>query len=284
MKKHVSKLLLVLLLVTGILAIPSGPVPVPLGDLLGGRPLPDHIRTILLQLRIPRILMAVIVGMMLASGGAVVQTVFQNPLADPYIIGISASATFGAVLAYLLHMPDAMYGVFAFVCCLGSTFIVFGISRRGKGLPVTTLLIVGIALSSFLGAFTSFSMLLIGQDSFRITMWMMGYLGNASWSRVGFLTVPLLLSVFYFWMERHHLDALLSGDEEAHALGVDVRKLKIPSADCRCARCCVFGCVYGHDQLCGPDRPAYRKDHNGFFPCRIVAGRDPWRRLVPARV
>ena len=88
-------------------------------------------------------------------------------------------------------------------------------------------MIVGIAVSSFLGAFTSFAMYLIGEDSFKITMWMMGYLGNATWKRVIFLLIPLILALIYFFSKRNELDALLSGDEEAHSLGVDVNKLKV---------------------------------------------------------
>ena len=165
--------------------------------------------------------------MMLASSGAVVQTVFQNPLADPYIIGIAASATFGAVIAFVLNLPDFMYGVLAFITCLASTLLIFKMAKKGNKVNVATLLIVGIAVSSFLGAFTSFAMYLIGEDSFKITMWMMGYLGNATWKRVIFILIPLVLSLIYFYSKRHELDALLSGDEEAHSLGVDVNRLKV---------------------------------------------------------
>lgn len=70
-------------------------------------------------------------------------------------------------------------------------------------------------------------MYLIGEDSFKITMWMMGYLGNATWKRVIFILIPLLFSLVYFYSKRHELDALLSGDEEAHSLGVDVNRLKV---------------------------------------------------------
>ena len=70
-------------------------------------------------------------------------------------------------------------------------------------------------------------MYLIGEDSFKITMWMMGYLGNATWKRVIFILIPLVLSLIYFYSKRHELDALLSGDEEAHSLGVDVNRLKV---------------------------------------------------------
>ena len=95
--------------------------------------------------------MSLLIGMMLSSSGAVVQTVFQNPLADPYIIGIAASATFGAVIAYVLNLPDFMYGVLAFFSCLTSTLLIFKMAKKGDRVNVATLLIIGIAVSLFLG-------------------------------------------------------------------------------------------------------------------------------------
>ena len=227
MKKILPIVLTIGIIITGILAIPMGSVPIPLEYIFSPGKAPDYIRTIIFNLRLPRIIMSLLIGMMLASSGAVVQTVFQNPLADPYIIGIAASATFGAVIAFVLNLPDFMYGVLAFITCLASTLLIFKMAKKGNKVNVATLLIVGIAVSSFLGAFTSFAMYLIGEDSFKITMWMMGYLGNATWKRVIFILIPLVLSLIYFYSKRHELDALLSGDEEAHSLGVDVNRLKV---------------------------------------------------------
>lgn len=186
----------------------------------------ETISLIIKDIRLPRIIMALLVGMMLASSGVVVQALFQNPLADPYIIGIAASATFGAVLAFVLKLPNFYYGVFAFISCLISSFLIFSLARSGRKVNVATLLIIGIAVSSLLGAFTSFAMYLIGEDSFKIIMWTMGYLGDANWEKVIILIIPLVLSLIYFYKVRNELDALLNGDEEAHALGVEVDKLK----------------------------------------------------------
>ncbi|MGL4946274.1 MAG: FecCD family ABC transporter permease, partial [Cetobacterium sp.] len=169
----------------------------------------------------------ILIGMMLSSSGVVVQAVFQNPLADPYIIGIAASATFGAVIAYVFQLPDIFYGILAFVSCLISTFIIFKLSNKNGKVEITTLLIVGIAVSSFIGAFTSFAMYLIGEESFKITMWLMGYLGGATWTKISLLIIPLVFSLIYFYLKRNELDALLSGDEEANSLGVDVQELKV---------------------------------------------------------
>lgn len=226
MKKYISLILILGIILTGTLSIGLGSVSVPLEQLFSISTAPDYIKTIIYDIRLPRIVMALLIGMMLSSSGVVVQAVFQNPLADPYIIGIAASATFGAVIAYVFQLPDIFYGVLAFLSCLISTFVIFKLSNRSGKVDITTLLIVGIAVSAFIGAFTSFAMYLIGEESFKITMWLMGYLGGATWTKVLLLIVPLIFSLIFFYLQRNQLDALLSGDEEANSLGVDVHTLK----------------------------------------------------------
>ncbi|MDR1212449.1 MAG: iron ABC transporter permease [Spirochaetaceae bacterium] len=218
--------LLVLLFFFGLF---SGSVKIPFRDILAilaGRDKGSAAAKIVNGIRLPRILMAVLVGMMLSAGGTISQAVFRNPLADPYIIGISSGAVSGAVLAYMLKLPDIWYGFFAFITSMGTAFLIFSLAgKRGKT-DTASLLIIGVAVSSFLGALTSFCMYLAGQDSYRVMVWTMGYLGSASWSRVGLLIIPLALSMLYFLYYRHDVDALLLGDEEAHSLGISVGVLK----------------------------------------------------------
>lgn len=184
----------------------------------------EIMRQIIIDGRLPRIIMAILIGMLLASSGAITQTIFANPIADPYIIGIASAATFGAVLAYLLNLPDYYYGILGFVCSAFFALAIFKISAKAS---IATLLIIGIATSSFLGAFTSFFTYLIGEDSFKIVAWLMGNIGSASWLRVGILTLPLIFCLLYFYAHKNELNILLSGDEEARNLGVNARKLKI---------------------------------------------------------
>lgn len=229
MKKHLI-IIGILSFIIGIFGIIDGSVKISLEDIkniiFNYDQVEEHIKTIILDIRVPRVLMALLVGMMLASSGSVVQTVFQNPLADPYIIGISASATFGAVLAFLLELPDFYYGLFAFISAVISSTIIFKLGKTGNKTNVTALLIIGIAVSALLGSFIAIAFYFIGEDSYKITMWTMGYLGAATWKKIILLIIPLILSVIYFFIHRHHLDGLLSGDEEAHSLGIDVAKLK----------------------------------------------------------
>ena len=181
---------------------------------------------IIMDIRFPRIIMSILIGMMLSSSGVVVQAVFHNPLADPYLIGISASATVGAVFAFLLDLPEAFYGIFAFFMCVLTTFFIFKIANRDGKINTITLLIIGIAVSAFLGAFTSFAMYSIGEDSYWILMWTMGYIGGATWVQVVFLIIPLVFSLLFFSYHRHDLDALMMGEEEAHNLGINAPLLK----------------------------------------------------------
>jgi iron complex transport system permease protein len=206
-----------------------GSVTIPLGDIfaiLGGKDRESAAAKIILGIRLPRLVMAIMVGMMLASSGTISQAVFRNPLADPYIIGISSGAVAGAALAFILKLPDIWYGLFAFVCALGTALLVFRLSGRGGKADTAALLIMGVAISAFLGAFTSFLMYMAGQDAYRVMVWTMGYLGAASWSRTALLAFPLAAGLLYFFYHRHELDALLLGDEEAHSLGIPVGTLK----------------------------------------------------------
>jgi iron complex transport system permease protein len=218
--------LLILLFLFGLF---FGSVKIPfreIGGILAGRDRTSAAAKIITGIRLPRIVMAVLVGMMLSTAGTISQAVFRNPLADPYIIGISSGAVAGAVLAFILKLPDIWYGIFAFLSSMGTAFLIFRLSgKRGKT-DTAGLLIIGVAVAAFLGAVTSFCMYLAGQDSYQIMVWTMGYLGAASWFRVGLLVIPLILSILYFLYHRHDVDALLLGDEEAHSLGIPVGSLK----------------------------------------------------------
>jgi iron complex transport system permease protein len=215
-------LLLLLGLFSGSVNIsPRDTVSVLLGS---GRNSPEE--RIILGVRLPRLCMALLVGMMLSAAGTISQAVFRNPLADPYIIGISSGAAAGAALAFILKLPDIYYGVFAFCCSLGTAFLIFRLAGSRDRADTAGLLIIGVAISAFLGALTSFMMYLAGQDAYRVMIWTMGYLGSASWTRAALLTIPLILSLLYFLYYRHEVDALLLGDEEAHSLGISPGRLK----------------------------------------------------------
>jgi iron complex transport system permease protein len=222
----IVSLVLVLLFFFGLF---FGSVKIPLGDIfaiLAGKDRESAAAKIITGIRLPRLVMALLVGMMLSTAGAVSQAVFRNPLADPYIIGISSGAVAGAALAFILKLPDLWFGIFAFISALGTALLVFRLSGKGGKADTAALLIMGVAISAFLGSFTSFLMYMAGQDAYRVMVWTMGYLGGASWTRTGLLSVPLAAGLLYFFYHRHEVDALLLGDEEAHSLGIPVGALK----------------------------------------------------------
>ena len=133
-----------------LIAVSSGGASISLGDVVKFFTLGEIDETkqlILLQMRLPRLVMGILVGALLASSGVVVQSVFLNPLADPYIIGIASAATFGAVIAYLLGLSDVFYGIFAFLSASALSIVIFKLAAHTRS--ISTLLIVGIAVSSF---------------------------------------------------------------------------------------------------------------------------------------
>ncbi|RDU65125.1 iron ABC transporter permease [Helicobacter sp. MIT 14-3879] len=176
------------------------------------------------ELRLPRIILAILIGMLLASSGAITQNIFSNPIADPYIIGIASAASFGAIMAYMFKLPDYYFGIFGFICSCLFSLLIFMINNKHS---IATLLIIGIAISSFLGGITSLLIYYIGEDSFKVVMWLMGYLGLASWNKISIIIAPLIFCLIYFYLHRNDLNIILSGDEEARNLGVDSVRLKL---------------------------------------------------------
>lgn len=224
--KTIFLLLLLFCVIAGVFSLCIGGANVGLKEIFGlfGGEISQPQKIILLEIRLPRVIMALLIGMLLASSGVVTQSVFLNPLADPYIIGIASAATFGAVVAYFLRLSDIYYAVFAFGMSVILSFVIFNLYKKAGNLA--TLLIIGIAFSSFLSAFTSFATYLIGEESFKIVAWMMGYLGAASWNKIAIVVLPLIVTFVYFYGKRFELNVMLSGDEEARSLGVDVEKVK----------------------------------------------------------
>ena len=190
---------------------------------------PSTHETIVMQIRLPRILLGAWVGLALAIAGAVMQGFFRNPMADPSIIGVSSGAAVGAVAA--ITLPFALpFGLelqtAAFVGGVATAFAVYMIATEGGRTPVATLLLAGIAIQAFLGAVISFMLLRSGQSLEEAIYWLMGHLHYASWSRVHslVLTVPVLVLVLLAY--GRDLNVLLLGEEEAHNLGIEVERTK----------------------------------------------------------
>lgn len=178
--------------------------------------------TIVLQLRIPRALLAALVGAALSTAGCAMQGLLKNPMADPYIIGMSSGASLGAAFALLvgLHLQTS-----AFLASMVTIFLVYNISRVGRTVPVDTLLLAGVAVGTFLSAFTSF-LVYINNSRDHVIFWMMGSFNNASWEKAG--TSGLMIAIGIIMLYRHawNLNVMLLGEEQAMYLGVNVDKVK----------------------------------------------------------
>ncbi len=179
------------------------------------------------ELRLPRVLLAYLVGLSLASAGVASQALFRNALADPYIIGVSAGAGVGAALG-AIYAPSHM-GTFALVSALLSVLIVYAVSRVDGHVPVDTLLLAGIAYGFLASAVTWYLIISQGERAHITWMWLMGTFNGSSWGNVGEMFIVALLGVGFLVWKWRELNLILFG-EESIALGLDVhlyRKLFI---------------------------------------------------------
>jgi len=231
--------LAVLLLASVILALKLGAVPVSVTDLvidLGriaiGRAneLPTEYRLIVFDLRLPRILLGILVGAALSVAGASFQALLRNPLADPYVLGVSSGAALGSILALILAPQFALVTpVGAFLGAIGAIAGVYFLGRREGQLDSTTLLLGGIISASFFSAIIMFLMTtLAGRDLRGMVFWLMGDLSTPVSSGMQWIfTVGLLAGIGAIYSTSADLNLLLTGEREATHLGVDVTRVKL---------------------------------------------------------
>ncbi|MFN2363537.1 MAG: FecCD family ABC transporter permease [Halarsenatibacteraceae bacterium] len=178
------------------------------------------------KIRLPRNIMALLVGATLATSGVSMQGLFQNPLVSPYLLGISASASLGSVLAFTLGLSPSYYGLFAFILSMITATIIYYFSRVNQRSSVTLLILLGIGLGALYSAMSSFLIYYIGEDSFQVIVWLMGYLGNATWERIGYAAPLIILGIIVLNCFGAELNIFMSGEEEAKYLGVNVERTK----------------------------------------------------------
>lgn len=183
------------------------------------------------QIRFPRVILSALVGLLLALSGVILQGVLRNPLADPYVLGISAGGAVGAAISIVIGAQFVVFGMssvpaMAFVFSLLAVYVVYKLAQvAGKTSP-ETLILAGVALSAFCSAVLSLIIILSGNLQ-AIYFWLLGSLSSATWSNV--ITVaPYVISGFgvaYFFSKE--LNALLLGEEMARTLGVDVERVRL---------------------------------------------------------
>jgi iron complex transport system permease protein len=154
-----------------------------------------NIETIVMNIRMPRVILAGVSGAALAVAGATYQGLFRNPLADPYLVGVSQGAALGAVIGFLIPISSKLWSLnivslFAFIGGLGAVFIVYSLGKVGKSLPMTTLILAGVALGSFLTAIMSY-LLITSDESSRYNFMDTGRFLAPEWSQV-WVAVPII--------------------------------------------------------------------------------------------
>ncbi len=198
-----------------------------------GNPLDGVQAEILLQLRLPRVLLVALVGGVLAVAGAAYQGVFRNPLADPYLLGAAAGAGLGAtlVIAYapgsigpVSSLPAAAFA--GALTGVGLAYLLGSLASRTGGGGAGTLLLAGVAVTSFLTAVQTFVQQAHANDLLTVYSWILGQLGDASWSQLGLVLPYVVVAVAVLLGSMRALDVLAVGDEEAATLGLRPRRIR----------------------------------------------------------
>ncbi|QLH75288.1 MAG: iron chelate uptake ABC transporter family permease subunit [Methanomassiliicoccales archaeon] len=183
------------------------------------------------KMNLPRVVMTCLVGAALGIAGAVMQALFRNPMASPYILGLSSGASLGAAIGLTFTvswLPSLlMIPMLAFITCMGTLFLVYSISRVGGKVPTETLLLAGIAVGSFLSALVSLLTYLAGEQLQGIVYWTMGNLTNATWDNILIVAPLIAAGCILMIASSRDLNAMMLGGNHALDLGVEVPKVRL---------------------------------------------------------
>ncbi|MGI6038210.1 MAG: FecCD family ABC transporter permease [Limnochordia bacterium] len=271
------------------LALTQGSAQIPLGKVLetiGGRLLGGEVDTttaiILFSIRLPRIILAALVGGALAGAGVVFQGLFQNPMAEPYVMGISSGAALGATIALVGPLNLAWLGLWAvpsmaFLGGLVTTLLVLALGRLGIDSAMTALLLAGIAIGSFMSALNSLLMVFNQQDIQQIIFWLMGGFAGRGWEHVLAILPHLSIGFFVLFLYVEHLNILSLGPERAVHLGVDIGRVQlilIIGASLITAAAVSVSGIIGFVGLIIPHtiRILMGPEHKALLPASIIAG------------
>lgn len=244
---------------------------------------PNVIQVIIWQIRLPMALMALVVGVSLALAGAEMQTILNNPLADPFTLGVSSAASFGAALAIILG-----YGVIpvtgtllttanAFFLAMLASMAIWAISRL-RGVSIQTMVLMGIAMMFFFNALLGLLQYLASAEALQqLVFWSLGSLAKASWGKVGLASLALLICVPVFIHAGWRLTALGLGDVHAKAMGINTARLRLITLLCcslLTATAVAFVGTIGFVGLVGPHiaRLLVGEDQRIFLPMAALTG------------
>jgi iron complex transport system permease protein len=232
--------LVILLFFTVVVTTAMGPVSIPpatVAKILTSKlPLAGNLfsqtwsgveENIIIQIRLPRIILGLLVGSALGVAGATMQGLFKNPMADPYVIGISSGAAFGATISIVLGLTGiASLSTMAFAGAIFSAFLVYYIARSDEGMQTETLLLSGIAVAIFFSAITSFFMYFAGENLHQIVFWIMGGLWARGWDHVIVTIAPISIGIIGIYAFARDLNIMQLGEESALTLGIEIESVK----------------------------------------------------------
>lgn len=276
----------ILLLLAFVLSIALGSVFIPpaeiVGSLFGNAALSSTNATILYEIRLPHTVLIALTGAALASSGAAYQGLFRNPLADPYLIGVASGAGLGAVGVMARDWPKDLLGFYAipaaaFAGALITVAVVYWIARLGKTVPVTTLILAGVAVSSFATALSSFLMLQSESELRRAISWLLGGAALNGWSPVVAMLPYVAIGIGALLLSGHQLNVLQAGEEQAQQLGLPVERIKlllIGAASLAAAAAVAFSGMIGFIGLVVPHalRLIWGGDHRRLIPLCLLGG------------
>ncbi len=236
-----------------------------------------QIQSIVFDIRLPRIVLGMLVGLGLSASGATLQAVFRNPLVDAFILGLSAGAAFGCALSVAL-VPALPIQVGAFIFSLIAAFLAFTLARTRREVPTLSLILSGVVVSAFFTALVSVIKFMVDPMKLAsIVFWLMGSLSQADWRAVRQAGPWILAGAALIWLGRWRLNAMSMGDAEARALGVDVgreRGLFILAAAVTVAAAVSVTGIIGWVGLMIPHivRMLVGPDHRRVIPLSMAAG------------
>ncbi|MGV8083392.1 MAG: FecCD family ABC transporter permease [Coriobacteriia bacterium] len=238
--------------------------------------------SLVVQMRLPRVLIAAVVGASLAGAGVVYQALFRNPLADPYILGVSSGAGLGAMVALTVTagataLRFGLVPAGAFLGALLTMLLVVRLALHHGRAEATSLLLAGVAVSYVLAAVTSFIMLRAREEMMALVYWMMGGLGSSSWEYAAMVAPMFALGALVPLLSTRELNLMLLGDERAGHLGLSVERFKLVmlgSASLMTAAAVAVAGSIGFVGLMTPHIMRYLvgSDHRRLLPASLLGG------------
>lgn len=282
-----------LLLAALTLSIAAGPVFIPpetvlriLLDAFPGIALPvnwtETFSAIVLKIRLPHAALVALTGAALGGSGAAYQGIFRNPLADPYLIGVASGAGLGAVLAMAAGWQSSLLGMYtipaaAFLGAMGTILMVYWLAKVGSSLPTTTLILAGVAVSSFATSLTSLLMLRSHEELRRALGWLLGGSIMGGWEPVLAVLPYIAVGLGALLVSGHALNVLQFGEEQAQQLGLPAERVKVLlifAASLAAAAAVAFSGIIGFIGLIAPHaaRLLWGHDYRRLLPLSILGG------------